>query len=105
MRPILEYASIVWAPYTKTNIEKLESVQRRAARFEVSDYDSDFSSSVTSILNELKWCSLEVRRQVSRLMMFYKILQGSVALELPYSGLFSKQKFSYKKQNLNFERF
>ena len=48
----------------------------------MSDYD--FSSSVTSILNELKWCSLEVRRQVSRLMMFYKILQGSVALELPY---------------------
>ena len=82
VRPILEYASIVWAPYTKTNIEKLESVQRRAARFVVSDYD--FSSSVTSILNELKWCSLEVRRQVSRLMMFYKILQGSVALELPY---------------------
>ena len=60
VRPILEYASIVWAPYTKTNIEKLESVQRRAARFVVSDYD--FSSSVTSILNELKWCSLEVRR-------------------------------------------
>ena len=48
----------------------------------VSDYD--FSSSVSSILSELKWCSLEVRRQVSRLMMFYKILQGSVALELPY---------------------
>ena len=24
---------------------------------------------------------------------------------LPHSGLFSKQKFSHKKQNLNFERF
>ena len=26
MRLILEYASTVWAPYTKSNIEKLESV-------------------------------------------------------------------------------
>ena len=33
VRPILEYASSVWDPHTTANIQKLESVQRRAARF------------------------------------------------------------------------
>ena len=33
IRPILEYASTVWSPYTKKNILMIEAVQRRAARF------------------------------------------------------------------------
>jgi len=80
-RPILEYASTVWAPYTKASIGKLEAIQQRAARFVVSDYD--YSNSVTSILNQLNWLSLDTRRQVSRLIMFYKIVHQSVALALP----------------------
>ena len=35
IRPILEHASTVWAPYTKSSIEKLEAIQRRTARFVV----------------------------------------------------------------------
>jgi len=46
IRPILEYPSTVWAPHTKSNMDKIESVQRRAARCVVADYDC--SSSVTS---------------------------------------------------------
>ena len=56
VRPILEYASTVWAPYTKSSIGKLEAIQWRAARLVVSDYN--YSSSVTSILNQLNWVSL-----------------------------------------------
>ena len=82
VRPILEYASTVWAPYTRCNIDKVESVQRRAARFVVSNYD--YTSSVTGILNDLNWCSLDERRKINRLVMFYKILQGSVMLNLPH---------------------
>ena len=33
VRPLVEYASIVWDPYTQTNVQKLEMVQRRAARY------------------------------------------------------------------------
>jgi len=32
VRPILEYSSTVWDPYTSTAINKIEAVQRRAAR-------------------------------------------------------------------------
>ena len=38
VRPILEYASSVWDPHTNVNIQKLESVQRHAARFCLGDY-------------------------------------------------------------------
>jgi len=34
---ILEYAACSWAPHTKQNIDKLESVQRRAAKFVMGD--------------------------------------------------------------------
>ena len=32
-RPKMEYAAPIWDPYTKDNIQLLEAVQRRAARF------------------------------------------------------------------------
>lgn len=31
VRPIIEYASSVWDPHTAINIQKLESIQKRAA--------------------------------------------------------------------------
>jgi hypothetical protein len=33
VRPSVEYASAVWDPYTRNQINQLEQVQRRAARF------------------------------------------------------------------------
>ena len=30
VRPEVEYASVVWSPYTKDNINKIEKVQRRS---------------------------------------------------------------------------
>lgn len=33
MRPMLEYAVMIWDPFTKTNTAKLERVQKKAVRF------------------------------------------------------------------------
>ena len=38
VKPTLEYASTTWAPYTETDIRKLEMAQRREPRFVFSDY-------------------------------------------------------------------
>ena len=38
VRPVVEYVSAVWSPFTKTYINLIESVQRRATRFVTSDY-------------------------------------------------------------------
>ena len=51
VRPIVEYASSVWAPHTHTNINQLESIQRRAARFCYNNF-SRFSS-VTRMMSSL----------------------------------------------------
>ncbi|KAK6167049.1 hypothetical protein SNE40_021157 [Patella caerulea] len=78
VRPTLEYASSIWDPYQRKNIKSLESVQRRAARFATSNYSDRTPGSVTSILQDLQWESLETRRVRSRLAMFYKITHGLI---------------------------
>ena len=57
IRPTLEYASCVWDPYTQTNIDQLEMVQRGSARFAPNRWDR--TDSVTQMLSELEWCPLQ----------------------------------------------
>ena len=71
IRPIVEYAATSWDPHTQRNINKLEQVQRSAARFVMGDFER--SSSVTAMLDHLKWPSLQERRFQSRLLLMYKI--------------------------------
>ena len=71
VRPLVEYASSVWDPSTAKHIHKLEMVQRRAARYTLNRYCN--TSSVSSMLQELGWTSLQQRREHLRLVMFYKI--------------------------------
>ena len=81
VRPQLEYAAPVWDPYFKEKILQLEKVQRRAARWTTSSFD--YRSSVTAIVNDLGWRTLEQRRADARLCLFFKIVHGLVALPLP----------------------
>ena len=81
VRPQLEYASSVWCPYTKTAIQKVENVQRRAVRWVKHNYSP--LSSVTAMQDSLGWRSLEHRRYDSKLIMFYKIYHNLVAIPLP----------------------
>ncbi len=60
VRPNVEYAATIWDPHTKRNMDKLEQVQRRAARFVNGDYSS--YSSVSNMIKDLKWPSLQQRR-------------------------------------------
>ena len=81
VRPLVEYSSSVWSSYTKSNIARLEMVQRRAARWTLSEYSP--YASVTQMLQSLGWRSLEQRRSDSRLCLFYKIIYGLVAIVMP----------------------
>ena len=81
VRPQLEYASPVWSTYTQPNINKVEAVQHRTARWVTNDYSS--YSSVTQMINSLGRRSLEQRRADMCLILFYKIVYGLVAIPLP----------------------
>jgi len=78
VRPQLEYCSAVWDPYTQCNIYQVERVQRRAARFVNQNYHN--TSSVTDMITQLGWESLEQRRHRARLVFMYKIVHGVVAI-------------------------
>ena len=66
VRPLLEYCSTVWSPYTQEHIQKIEMVQRRAARYVTNIYHNTIS--VTSMLDHLEWETLKSRCS-SRLFM------------------------------------
>ena len=60
VRPLLEYCSTVWSPYTQEHIQKIQMVQRRAARYVTNTY--------------IEWETLESRRIKNQLVMFFKII-------------------------------
>ena len=78
VRPHLEYCSTVWNPHTNELVEKIESIQRRGARFVFKDYRR--TSSVTTMLNKLNWIPLRQRRKIARLTMIHKVINGQVAI-------------------------
>ena len=81
VRPLMEYASVVWDPHLNVYISMLEKIQRRAARWVKGCYDR--YSSVTTMLASLKWPTLAQRRKIARLKLFYKIMYNSSTLILP----------------------
>ena len=81
VRPSLEYASSIWDPYYKIHDLTIEKVQRRAARWTLRNYDCH--SSVTAMLQDLEWPTLQYRRKRARLILFYKSLHNLIALAIP----------------------
>ena len=81
VRPKLEYAAPIWSPHLKFQITsyQIEKVQRTAARWTCRLWRN--TSSVGEMLDELKWPSLEARRDQSSLLLFQKIHCGAVSIE------------------------
>ena len=75
VRSILEYGSTVWDPHCNGLNDELENVQKRAARFVTRNYSYE-TGSMTGILEELKWETLQKRRKDNRLILLYKGLKG-----------------------------
>ena len=87
VRSTLEYGATIWDPYTQTEIDSLEAVQRRAARFITRDFKSREPGCVTRMLNNLDLPSLETRRKHLRLTFLFKIAEGLVPAIPPESQL------------------
>jgi len=81
VRPKLEYASSVWDPHHKNKIEKLEKVQRKAARWVRNQYS--WTASVSDFLRQLEWPPLHQRRLCARLVIMFRIKNNDIAITLP----------------------
>ena len=100
VRPLLEYASTAWSPYTMKNINKLENVQRRAARWVLGNYTYGPNAHLTEqIANQLRWQSLQHRRAISDLCMLYKIRNSIVNIKFP-STVQQHHRDASKYQNI-----
>ena len=86
------------------NINKLETIQRRTARFVLNDY-----SSVTAMLSRLSWHPLQIRRSSLKLTMFYKIINQLVNIRVTYlketSHCSRKHSHCYQQKQARIEAF
>ena len=78
VRLLMEYACVVWDPHYQSQVSE---IQRRAARWALSDYS--YHSSVSSMLEQLNWLPLAKRRKQQKLNLFYQIMNGEISLSLP----------------------
>ena len=105
VRPLLEYAAPVWDPYTANEIEALEKIQRRAARWVTSRHRQ--TPCVDSILEQLDCpppppphlSPLQLRRKKARLEMFYKFHHGLISINSKYLPKPSKSRLSSRNNN------
>lgn len=73
VRPVLEYSDIVWDNCSDRDAKLLEDIQVAAGRI-ISGLRSHSSRSL--LYDELGWDTLEVRRKIHKLVLFYKIVYG-----------------------------
>ena len=103
VKPGLEYCAAVWDPYTKTNIDKIEKVQLRAARFVYNKpYNKKMKGNqvgAASLVTKLNWTTLEKQRKDLRLIMLYKIANQKISV--PKSYLPEKTTTTSRNRNQN----
>ena len=83
VRPILEYASTCWSPSSDKLNSTIEMVQHNAAKFVCNSYPKKGqyeNFSITRLLDNLQWDTLEDRRDRAKLCMGFKILNSDVIL-------------------------
>ena len=82
IRPIMEYSSTVWDPHTARNINKIEMVQRRSARFVFNNFGR--TASPSEMMSQLGWESLAERRKKAKTIMMFKICKNLIDIPVTY---------------------
>ena len=77
MRSRLEYASVIWSPYTKINITSLEHIQRRATRFILSKEYPEHER-----FSKLNLLPLQYRREIHDLVFFFERFKNMYNLDI-----------------------
>ena len=72
VRPHLEYAEAVWSPFTKKDIDTIESYKKRATKLIPSLRNMDYPNR----LKKLKMPTLKYRRLRGDMIEVYKIING-----------------------------
>ena len=76
--PTLYYASAGWGPYLTRDVDQLEKVQRRGARYWENNYHERSPGCVTNMLTDLQWLPFKVQRRAHTLSYLRKIKNHEV---------------------------
>ena len=96
MKPHLEHASSVWFPHQKYQVDKLEKVQRKEARFAKNCWIRE--GVMTNMLSDLKWDSPNPERE-SRAR---HVLQGHTPAPCKNNRNFHPKKYGPLACNTNY---
>ena len=70
-----------WDPHSQNNIKTLERIQRQAARFCTNNYSRE-PGSVTKLLQELGWETVQTRRKSKRITTLYRMEHNIIDIPL-----------------------
>ena len=93
VRPIVEYASQVWDTNNKNVIQKVESVQRKAARFILNDYNKD--SSVSKMIKKLNLDSIELRCKIKKVKLMHSIASQKTFLSNAIKPTYARDRIKF----------
>ena len=105
VRPLLEYASLVWYLHTARDIDRLEAIQRRAAPARWvcgsrwNPHSHNWSKSSTSCLQDLRWPALHIRQSYFTITQVHDILHDRVSI--PFNSHFKFSSTNTRSHSLS----
>ena len=81
VRPTLEYRCSVWDPHKITQVDNLEKINKRAARFVTGNYTLAPGNTQKN-MSSLNWAPLSERRARAKLITLFKAKSGIIELPL-----------------------
>ena len=93
--PILDYCSSLWEPNYSIHVNKLESVQKVAARFVTGKWHDNYDS----LLSHLNWTELSTMQKRQKVLLCNRNLRGYSILPL---SVFTRHPFPHLRHNHSF---
>ena len=86
VRSQFEHCSVIWHPTGKTLLQKLETIQKRAIKWILSEEYSSYSSHSTYIhkCRQTNLLPISEKFVLNDLILFHKAVYNYISLELPY---------------------
>ena len=95
VRPILEYCSSLWSPYSALNIKKIESIQKKFTKRLCGMENLSYYERLLNLATD----TLELRRLKNDLCMYYRIVHNLA--DLPLSDFFELKTTSTRSNGLS----
>ena len=103
VRSQFEHCSIVWRPTSKTNIQKIESIQKKAIKWIFSEEASSYGSLPTYLAKckQVKLFTMADRFEINDILFLHKVINDYVPVDLPSYLSFSEGQSRLRSSHLD----